>query len=83
MDTLYELTEAECEAVAGGAGGQIVAEFNHFRDHGPGFFVHIPGSETGTGAHTGKVVSSEVHLVQTFGPNVTEPFWKMGMGLPP
>ena len=27
MDTLYEVTEAECEAVAGGAGGQT-ADFS-------------------------------------------------------
>jgi hypothetical protein len=74
MDTLYELTEAECEAVGGGAGGQIVALFNHVSEHGPGFFFH-----------NGQGVSSDVHLVQTFGPNVTVPVWAFlnrGMGIP-
>src|SRR5260370_24244435 len=64
MKTLYELTEAECEIVAGGAGGQIVALFNHVSEHGPGFFFH-----------NGHLVSSDVHLVETFGPNVTVPVW--------
>jgi hypothetical protein len=74
MDAMYELTEAECEAVAGGAGGQIVAEFNQASGAGPGFFFH-----------NGKHVSSDVHLVQTFPPNVTVPFWAFlnrGMGIP-
>ena len=69
MDTLYELTEAECAAVAGGSGGQIVASFNHnsgffgaaafHASAGPGFFLHDLG---------GRVVSSTVDLVQDLAP---------------
>jgi hypothetical protein len=74
MNTLYELTEAECEIVAGGAGGQIVAKFNQASEHGPGFFIH-----------NGQGVSSDVHLVQSGSPNPTVPFWAFlnrGMGIP-
>ena len=70
MDTLYELTKAECEAVAGGAGGQIVAQTNHnsgffgpsgsfHASTGPGFFLHQFG---------GRVVSEVVDLVQDLAP---------------
>ena len=70
MDTLYELTEAECAAVAGGAGGQIVASFNHNSgvfgaaaspnaSAGPGYFLHPFG---------GRVVSGVVDLVQDLAP---------------
>jgi len=36
MDIIYELTEAECEAVAGGLGGASVAFLNHSSGTGPG-----------------------------------------------
>jgi hypothetical protein len=63
MDTTYELTEAECEAVAGGAtlhvgqgdgGGVSVAKFNHFTGTGPGNVLQ-----------NGPLVSFEVHAVQS------------------
>jgi len=76
MGSMYELTEAECGAVAGGAGGQIVAVFNHASEHGPGFFFH-----EGTGSRP----SSAVHEVQAGAPNPTVPFWNFlnrGMGIP-
>jgi hypothetical protein len=76
MDTLDELTGAECEMVAGGGGGQIVADFNHHSGHGPGFFF-----QEGTGSRP----SSAVHEVQTGAPNPTVPFWNFlnrGMGIP-
>jgi hypothetical protein len=70
MSTLYRLTQAECEAVAGGAGGQIVAVTNHNSGFfgaaaspnasaGPGFFLHQFG---------GRVVSGVVDLVQDLAP---------------
>lgn len=64
MDTMYELTQAECEAVAGGSrnlahlgqgdgGGVFVGFFNHMSLTGPGGVLH-----------NGPLVSSEVHAVQ-------------------
>jgi hypothetical protein len=63
MDTFYELTEAECEMVAGGGDGQFVAARNLASGTGPGqplaFDLHniIPGS----GAKVGPIVSGAVH----------------------
>ena len=63
MDTLYELTESECEAVAGGGtlhvgqgggGGVNVAKFDHFTGTGPGHVLQ-----------NGPLVSFEVHAVQS------------------
>ena len=64
MDPLYELTEAECEAVAGGratfnvgqggGGGINVAKFNHMTATGPGGVLH-----------DGPLVSFEVHAAQS------------------
>jgi hypothetical protein len=69
MDAMYELTEAECEAVAGGTGGQIVASFNHnsgffgaaafHASAGPGFFLHYFGA---------RAVPSAVDGVQDLAP---------------
>jgi hypothetical protein len=74
MDTLYELTGAECEAVAGGTfhfhlgqgggGGVHVSQFNHFTGTGPGNVLQ-----------NGPLVSFEVHAVQSgatsFSPEVS------------
>jgi hypothetical protein len=72
MDTLYELTAAECEAVAGGF------DFNVGQGGGVGVHVSIFNRITGTGPgdvlHNGSVVRHEVHEVQAslaaaFGPH--------------
>jgi hypothetical protein len=62
MDTMYELTEAECEAVGGGSDGQNVAIRNHITGSGPGHNLgaairSMPGIPT----TTGKLVSALVH----------------------
>jgi len=61
MDTMYELTEAECELVAAGGQGKNVAFFNHNTGTGPGHVLQ-----------TGPLVRLEVHAVQdgatAFGP---------------
>jgi hypothetical protein len=75
MDIIHELTEAECEAVAGGSrnlahlgqgdgGGVFVGFFNHMSAEGPGSVLH-----------NGPLVSFEVHAVQSgatsFSPEVS------------
>jgi hypothetical protein len=62
MTSIHELTEAECEAVAGGSGGMNVALFNHTTGS-PG----TPGRSAGPGSvlHNGPLVSFEVHAVQS------------------
>jgi hypothetical protein len=62
MTSIYELTEAECEAVAGGSGGMNVAKFNH-NTGSPG----STGKSAGPGSvlHNGPLVSFEVHAVQS------------------
>ena len=71
MDTMYELTEAECDVVAGGfdfsvgqggGGGVHVSIFNRITRTGPGDVLH-----------NGLVVRHEVHAVlasvaASFGP---------------
>ena len=61
MDTLHELTKAECEAVAGGSGGMNVALFNH-NTGSPGSAGRSEGP--GKVLHNGPLVSFEVHAVQ-------------------
>ena len=61
MDTIYELTDAECEAVAGGSGGTNVALFNH-NTGSPGSDEQSAGP--GHVLHNGPLVSFEVHAVQ-------------------
>jgi hypothetical protein len=68
METMHELTEAECEGVTGGGGGQTVALFNHNSgvfgasgnpnaSAGPGFFFEPQAGP--------RAVSSAVHFVQS------------------
>jgi hypothetical protein len=82
MDTMYELTEAECEAVAGGGDGQAVAIRNHITGSGPGFDLgaavwSMPGIPT----TTGKTVSHEVHGTMIAGPLPSpEAIWGFGLG---
>ena len=61
MDIIHELTEAECEAVAGGSGGTNVALFNH-NTGSPGSAG--PSAGPGKVLHNGPLVSLEVHAVQ-------------------
>ena len=59
---MYELSEAECDMVAGGSGGTNVAIFNH-NTGSPG----SPGRSEGPGKvlQNGALVSFEVHSVQS------------------
>jgi hypothetical protein len=80
IDTLYELTEAECEAVSGGTNGQIVAEFNHGSHSGPGLFLGqderlLPGLF----GSVGNLVSHEVAGVKTITGPISVPVWGFGL----
>jgi hypothetical protein len=61
MDAMYELTQAECDMVAGGSGGTNVALFNH-NTGSPGSAG--PSSGPGKVLHNGSLVRFEVHAVQ-------------------
>jgi len=64
MDTLYELAEVECEAVAGG--GRDLAHLGQGDGAGVfvGFFNHMSGEGPGSVLHNGPLVRLEVHAVQ-------------------
>jgi hypothetical protein len=84
MDTFYELTEAECEAVAGGGAGQSVAFVNHFSGGGPGkTFAELqkdleamspPFPDLHGGGFVGSIVSGRVAAVHANGPG-SMPAW--------
>ena len=76
MPSIYELTEAQCDMVAGGLGGGTnVALFNH-NTGSPGSAG--PSAGPGKVLHNGQLVSFEVHAVQN-GANAFAPglefFW--------